>query len=68
MGEDAMLNVWSLPEYLVSGKFKVICDMHAPIPDAVVTGVAFTSAGHKAPSNVIVSVYDSTSLRVFLGL
>jgi WD40 repeat protein len=74
VGEDAVLNVWSLPELAADpagGRAKVLLDMTARIPDTILTGVQFASHGSAAAASVphiVVSAYDSHHLRVFLGL
>jgi hypothetical protein len=72
VGEDSVMNVWSLPELAADpagGRAKVLLDLTARISDTVLTGVQFAShGGEGAVPHLLVAAYDSHHLRVFLGL
>ena len=72
VGEDCMLNVWSLPEAPVEGggvRVRVLLDLAAPIRDRLLAGVAFARPGGRGSAvHVVASAYDVASLFVFLGI
>ena len=79
VGEDCVLNVWSLPDAragappagdaaAVPQRCTVLLDMTAPIPDRLLTGVAFSPYMRSTATHVMVAAYDLPALHVFLGL
>jgi len=80
VGEDCVLNVWSLPDARAAAssagdaattpaqRCTVLLDMTASIPDRLLTGVAFSPYMRSTATHVIVAAYDLPALHVFLGL
>lgn len=69
VGEDCVVNVWSLPEMHSANKTRPSLDMTVRIADALLTGVQFARhAGKGAVPHIVVTAYDSHLLRVFWGL
>lgn len=85
VGEDGLLNVWSLPEVgsahgiltlpgSGTGPCRLLLDMTARIPNAVLTGACFVCPAGVAkgraqgPVHIAVLAYDSFALTLFLGL
>jgi hypothetical protein len=78
-GEDGVLSLWSMPELglgplggvgMGAGNALVVLDATTRVPNAVLTGVAFVSAGggKGGPVHVVAAAYDSHHLTVLMGL
>eukprot|EP01138_Halocafeteria_seosinensis_P001981 gb/GECG01002029.1/.p1 GENE.gb/GECG01002029.1/~~gb/GECG01002029.1/.p1 ORF type:complete len:357 (+),score=28.11 gb/GECG01002029.1/:1-1071(+) len=71
VSEDAMLNVWSLPDLTVSteeNRFKVVSDNSINVEDHLLTGVQFIGGASESSMQLVVDAYDTLHVRAFYAI